>query len=97
MTAIEIAEGNLERGFAVSRDYVQTNSFTFCTGSRIGNHGFGGGLLACNRGQLKAVTTPVPINLEEEQLKLVSMQRRLAAARELRDQRIGACYQSVGG
>ncbi len=97
MAAIAISEANLQRGFAVSRDYVPSSGFTFCSGTRIGTHGFGGGLLACQSARLKTVTTPVPIDLAEEERKLASMQSRLVVARELRDRRMNACYQGVSG
>ena len=91
-TAIAIAEANVARGYALERDQYAYRGATFCTGGTFGGNPYLG-LSNCNTTRYRTVTTPVPIDIEEEERKLASMRARLPAARERRDARIGACYQ----
>lgn len=97
LTAIAIAERNIERGYAVDRQIVPYRGIDFCAGTGFRRDRVGLGLTTCRDTRLRTVATPVPLDLEAEERKLASMQARLPGARELRDRRIAACYARFGG
>lgn len=85
-------QGNIERGYAVHRQTVTTTQIGFCGG--VGRYYDPVGIYwsGCNYPTSTRVETPVAIDVNAEQQKLVALQQHEQALRPQYEPVIAACY-----
>jgi hypothetical protein len=84
--------GNIDRGYAVHTQTVQSPQIGFCGGYGHHHDPLGLYVSGCRYPTYTRLETPVPINIEAEKQKLIALQERELALRAQTQPAVAACY-----
>ncbi|MCF6302374.1 MAG: hypothetical protein L3J13_04115 [Devosiaceae bacterium] len=80
----EIAQGNVERGYAIHRQSVPYTYTGQCFNGTVGSY-------SCQKTGTRVLETPVTIDVNEERQKLAALERQLILANQRADAQVAQC------
>ena len=81
---IKVAEGNIARGYALHKDWVERIYVGVCTDSE-------GAEYPCEKTDREWVETPVAIDVREERRKVAGLKQRIGAVRAQAEAAVAQC------
>lgn len=88
-------EQNIARGYAITREQVETPRLTFCYGGPLDSGDVGVGF--CNEIVTKTVERPVAIDLDAEKAKLAALRKKQAELKARAAAALAACAAQYPG